>query len=76
MIDGGVMRIRDIAGHLLAKVNWSANHLYTLNSEVASPVYLAMKCAECEWLWHARFEHLNSLALRKLTREEMVRGLP
>jgi hypothetical protein len=76
MIDGGVMRIRDTAGRLLAKVNWSANHLYTLNGEVASPVYLVMKGAECVWLWHSRFEHLNSLALRKLTGEDMVRGLP
>jgi hypothetical protein len=28
------------------------------------------------WLWHMRYGHLNFLALRKLSQEEMVRGLP
>jgi hypothetical protein len=75
-IDGGVMRIRDTADRLLAKVNRSENRLYILNVEVASPVCFAMKGEECAWLWHARFGHLNFPALRKLAREEMVRGLP
>jgi hypothetical protein len=76
MIDGGDMRIRHTAGCLLVKVNRPTNHLYILNAEVASPVYLAMKGVECAWLWHARFRHLNFPALCKPAREEIVRGLP
>jgi hypothetical protein len=75
IIDGGVMRIRDIAGHLLAMVNWSANRLYILNVELASPVCLVMKGAECVWLWHIKFGHLNFSTMRKLAREGMVHGL-
>jgi hypothetical protein len=35
-----------------------------------------MQGSESEWLWHAHFEHLNFPALRKLTRDDMVHGLP
>jgi hypothetical protein len=37
---------------------------------------LAMRGSGSEWLWHARFEHLNFPALHKLARDDMVRGLP
>jgi transposase InsO family protein len=35
-----------------------------------------MRVSESTWLWHARFGHLNFPALRKLARDDMVRGLP
>jgi hypothetical protein len=47
-----------------------------LEAEIAIPVCLAMRVSESTWLWHARFGHLNFPALRKLARDDMVRGLP
>jgi transposase InsO family protein len=76
LIEGGIMRIRDGERRLLAKVPKSANRLYVLQVEIATPVCLAMRGSENAWLWHARYGHLNFPALRKLTREEMVHGLP
>jgi hypothetical protein len=60
---------------LLAKVSRSANHLYILDVELGTPVCLAVKGTKSSWLWHVRFRHLNFLALRKLARDGMVRGL-
>ena len=42
------------------------------------PVCLAMRGRDDEvaWRWHERFGHVNMAALRKLAREELVRGLP
>jgi hypothetical protein len=50
IIEGGVMRIRDVDCRLLAKLIRSPNHLYVLNVEVAAPVCLATKGAESAWL--------------------------
>jgi len=45
---------------------------------MAQPVCLAMRWRDDEvaWRWHERFGHVNMAALRKLAREELVRGLP
>jgi transposase InsO family protein len=58
------------------KVNRSNNRLYVLEAEIAAPVCLAMRVSESAWLWHARFGRLNFPALRNLTRDDMVHGLP
>jgi hypothetical protein len=31
---------------------------------------------EVAWWWHERFDHVNMAALRKLEKEDLVRGLP
>jgi hypothetical protein len=57
-------------------VNRSPNRLYILEAEIVSPICLLACRSEEAWLWHARYGHLNFLALRKLARDDMVRGLP
>jgi hypothetical protein len=43
--------------------------------EVARPLCLIPRRDDEEWRWHERFGHLHFEALRKLGREQMVRGM-
>jgi hypothetical protein len=74
IVDVGVMKIKDVDCRLLAKVNRSPNRLYILDVEITGPVCLLTRGSEDAWLWHTRFHHLNFPALRKLARDDMVRG--
>ncbi|XP_078428799.1 uncharacterized protein LOC144700769 [Wolffia australiana] len=65
-IEKGAMKIHEPGGQLLAKVMRRENRLYILGGEVD----------EETWRWHARFGHVNIVALRKMAQEELVRGLP
>jgi len=75
-IEHGVLHIYDPGRRLLAKVNRSPNRLYYLDVHIARPVCLAACSSKPEWLWHARYGHLNFQVLRRLSRGSMVRGLP
>ena len=75
-IEHGVLHIYDPGRRLLAKIKRSPNRLYYLDVHITRPVCLAACASEPEWLWHARYGHLNFQALRRLSRESMVRGLP
>jgi hypothetical protein len=75
-IDNGVLRIREQSRRLLARVPRRPDRLYVLDLDVARPVCLAARGKEEAWRWHARMGHVNMSVLRKLAREEMVRGLP
>jgi hypothetical protein len=57
-------------------VQHSSNRLYVMSVEVTQLVNLMAKGADGAWLWHAQFGHPNFWALRRLAREDMVRGLP
>jgi transposase InsO family protein len=72
----GGMEIREPEGRLLARIPRAGNRLYVLNVDVARPVCLAARGEESAWRWHARLGHINMPALRKMAREELVRGLP
>ena len=74
-IDEGVMRIREPGGKLLARIKRVANRLYVLNINIAQPACLATRSQEDAQRWHARLGHVNMAALRKMAREELVRGL-
>jgi hypothetical protein len=76
-IDTGMMKIREPSGVLLANVKWEANRLYLLHLKFTQPTCLAVhgRGDEVVWRWHERFRHVNMMALRKLTREELVHGL-
>jgi hypothetical protein len=76
LIKFGVMWVHDESHRLLAKVQCSSNWLYVLTMEVTQPVNLMAKGVDNAWLWHAWFRHLNFWALRRLAREDMVKGLP
>jgi hypothetical protein len=76
LVEHGVMRIRDEEQRLLAKVPRRAGRLYALDVKLARPVCLAVRTDDEAWRWHLRFGHLHFAALRKMAREELVRGLP
>jgi hypothetical protein len=76
LVEHGVMRIRDEEQRLLAKVPRGAGRLYVLDVTLARPVCLAARTDDEAWQWHSRFGHLHFAALRKMAREELVRGLP
>jgi len=76
LIEEGVMRVFDEERRLLAKVHWGPSRLYVLEVTIARPVCWAAHAKEDAWLWHARFGHVNFGALRKMGREELVRGMP
>jgi hypothetical protein len=74
--EDGVMTIRELGWRLLVRVKCSPDRLYVLNIMLAQPVCLATRGDEEAWRWHARLGHLNFLSLKKMVREEIVRGLP
>jgi transposase InsO family protein len=75
-IDDGVLRIWDKSRRLLAKVHRRKNRLYILHLEAAQPLCLAARKDDETWKWHERFGHLHFDALRRLSKEEMARGMP
>jgi len=70
------MRVRDEDRRLLAKIPRSPGWLYNLDVTIARPVCLAARTDDDAWRWHQRFGHIHFAALRKMGREELVRGLP
>ena len=71
-----MMRIHDEERRLLAKIPRSPGRLYVLDVTIARPVCLATRSDDAAWTWHARFGHINFVALCKMAREGLVRGLP
>ena len=76
MIGGEVMWVRDEQRRLLAKICRRPGRLYVLDLTIARSVCLTAHTGEDAWRWHARFGHTNFVALRKMGREGLVRGLP
>lgn len=72
----GFLKVWDRRRRLLAKVPRAANRLYVLTVDIGKPVCLAAQGNDAAWRWHARFGHLNFRSLRRLSQQEMVRGLP
>lgn len=75
-IEHDILRLFDPDRQLLAKVRRAPNRLYYLNIDIARPVCLAACESEHAWRWHTRYGHLNFQALRRLSSQSMVRGLP
>jgi hypothetical protein len=75
-IEHGILHLFAPDCRLLAKVTHSPNWLYYLDLHIAHPVCLVACSSEPSLLWHARYGHLNFQALRRLSQESMVRGLP
>jgi hypothetical protein len=72
----GVFMLRDPEGMLLAKVNRDSSYLYVLKLNLATLICMAASGSELAWRWHARFGHLNFLALRRLAKGGVVRRIP
>ncbi|CAA6674891.1 unnamed protein product [Spirodela intermedia] len=73
-IEKGAMKIHEPGGRLLAKVMRGENRLYILHAKLVRQVCLEARAVEEAWKWHARLGHVNMTALRKMAREELVRG--
>lgn len=76
LVEDGVMWVRDEDRRLLAKIPRGPGRLYNLDVTIARPVCLAARTDDDAWRWHQRFGHIHFAALRKMGREELVRGLP
>jgi hypothetical protein len=71
----GVLWINDEKGRLVARVQWSVNHLYLLRVKIARPLCLAARASNDVWLWHERYDHIHFDALKKLEKQGMVQGI-
>jgi transposase InsO family protein len=76
LLEDGALKIWDPQRRLVAVVRRAANRLYILNTNIGKPVCLAAHAEEASWRWHARYGHLSFQGLQKLSKGEMVRGLP
>ena len=75
-IKDGAMKVHEPGGQLLAKVMRGKNRLYLLHIKLIQLRCLVMRGVEEAWKWHARLGHVNMAAVRKMAKEELVRGLP
>jgi hypothetical protein len=75
-IHRGVMQIREEDGRLLARISRGHTRLYTLELSITQPLCLAAHTGDEAWRWHGRFGHTSFAALRRMGKEELVRGLP
>ena len=74
-IKDGEMKVHEPCRQLLAKVTHGKNRLYLLQAKLVRLMCLVMRGAEEARKWHARLGHINMVALRKMAREDLVRGL-
>jgi hypothetical protein len=76
LIGGDELAIREPGGKLLARVKWAGSRLYLLHVTLSAAVCQVTRGDEMAWHWHERLGHLNFTAMKKLAREDLVRGLP
>ncbi|KAJ0592694.1 putative RNA-directed DNA polymerase [Helianthus annuus] len=70
------LKVRDVEGKLVMKVQRSKNRLYKIVLQHTKPICLATKVEEDAWLWHARFAHANFQLLEQMGKRGHVNGLP
>ena len=61
----GCLKIFDPDHNLLVSAPRIDKKLYTVKLAVTPPVCLLMKLNDTAWKWHARYGHLNFIALRE-----------
>ncbi|GJT99370.1 zinc finger, CCHC-type containing protein [Tanacetum coccineum] len=61
---------------LLMKVERSKNRLYSIKLQIEAPICLLASIDNQAWLWHARLGHLNFDDINKMTRKNLVEGVP
>jgi transposase InsO family protein len=76
LLEKGALKIWDTDRRLVAAVPRAASRLYILEVSVDKPVCFAAHTEEAAWRWHACYGHLGFQGLQKLSKGEMVRGLP
>lgn len=76
VLKGEHLWVRDEQGVLFIKVKRSVNMLYKLIIYSSDSECLLAKCEGDSWLWHARLGHLNFKAMKLMSTNNMVLGMP
>ena len=76
MIEDGVLTIFDQDRQVLAQAARTGNMMYKLNLSITSLVCLLSKGGDPVWAWLERYGNLNFRALKSLSKEKLVRGMP
>jgi transposase InsO family protein len=76
VIGSGELLIREPGGKLLARVKRTASRLYLLTVRLSAAMCTVTREDPVAWSWHERLGHLNFPTLKKMVKEELVRGLP
>jgi hypothetical protein len=63
-------------GKLLAWVDRMTNRLYLLTMKLSTEECLAAREDGEAWCWHEHLSHISFTAMKKMAKEELVRGLP
>ncbi|MCI52714.1 copia-type polyprotein, partial [Trifolium medium] len=67
----------DAKHNLIMKTPLSKNRTFQINMTTTKVMCLsAVKTDDKNWIWHARYGHLNFKSLRELGTNHMVSGLP
>ncbi|KAD4584327.1 hypothetical protein E3N88_21928 [Mikania micrantha] len=61
---------------LILKVFKSKNRLYKVELRIGGPLSLLAKTEDTDRLWHSRLGHLNFEAMKTMTTQTMVHGVP
>nr|GFA38400.1 zinc finger, CCHC-type [Tanacetum cinerariifolium] len=75
-MDGNKLTLYDKNKKLLLKVERSKNRLYSIRLQIEAPICLLANVDNQAWLWHARLSHLNFDNINKMTRKNLVDGIP
>ncbi|GJV91851.1 zinc finger, CCHC-type containing protein, partial [Tanacetum coccineum] len=76
IMDGNKLTLYDKNKRLLMKVERSKNRLYKIRLQVEAPICLLANIDNQAWLWHARLGHLNFDDINKMTKKNLVEGVP
>ncbi|GJS30368.1 zinc finger, CCHC-type containing protein [Tanacetum coccineum] len=76
IMDGNKLTLYDKSKKLLMKVERSKNRLYSIRLQIDTPICLLANVDNQAWLWHARLGHLNFDDINKMTRKNLVEGIP
>nr|GEY21628.1 zinc finger, CCHC-type [Tanacetum cinerariifolium] len=76
IMDGNKLTLYDKNKRLLMKVERSKNRLYSIRLQIEEPICLLANIENKAWLWHARLGHLNFDDINKMTRKNLVDGIP
>lgn len=70
------LQLKDKTGRLVALVEMGKNRMYKLNLKSIREKCLHVNVEDQASLWHLRFGHLHQAGLRRLSKKNMVHGLP
>lgn len=76
LINDGELRIWDRKQRLLTKVRCGTKRLYVLHLDITCPVCLTARHDDDAWRWHDRYGHISFDALWRMSKQDMVCGMP